>query len=223
VAWAEAYRTLYGAWPTVCSGLGARAGRWPSCTGKQVHGAPGETWVNVNQALTKGLRGLPGGDTLPRLLARERGRRHIHAQPRLTAWALAHRARTGRWPNAKSGPVEGAPGETWSAVREALRQGLRGLPRGSLPWLLARRFGARNPADLPRLTERQILRWADAHREGARSRCASTRCGAAAARRRWRRRPALSRRPGPKRQRPGSYRGVALLRAGRRGPRRCGV
>lgn len=48
----------------------ARTGRWPSCTDGQVHGAPGETWVNVNQALTKGLRGLPGGDTLLRLLRR---------------------------------------------------------------------------------------------------------------------------------------------------------
>ena len=46
----------------------ARTGRWPSCTGGQVHGAPGETWVNVSQALTQGLRGLPGGDTFPRLL-----------------------------------------------------------------------------------------------------------------------------------------------------------
>jgi hypothetical protein len=125
--------------------------------------------VNVNQALAKGLRGLPGGDTLPRLLAHERGKRHKHAQPRLSeeqvaAWAQAHRARTGRWPNVSSGLVEGAPGEAWSAVCAALRQGLRGLPRDTLPRLLARRFGARNQGDLPRLSERLILRWADAHR-----------------------------------------------------------
>jgi hypothetical protein len=44
----------------------ARTGRWPSCTGGQVHGAPGETWVNLSQALRLGLRGLPGGDTLRR-------------------------------------------------------------------------------------------------------------------------------------------------------------
>jgi hypothetical protein len=125
--------------------------------------------VNVSQALRLGLRGLAGGDTLPRLLARERGKRHLHGQPRLTedqivAWAQAHHSRTGRWPNASSGPVEGAPGETWPAVREALKQGLRGLPRGSLARLLARRLGARNRGDLPRLSERLILRWADAHR-----------------------------------------------------------
>jgi hypothetical protein len=51
LAWADSHR--------------ARTGRWPSCTDTQVHGAPGETWVNVNQALLKGLRGLPGGDALP--------------------------------------------------------------------------------------------------------------------------------------------------------------
>jgi hypothetical protein len=155
LAWADSHR--------------ARTGRWPSCTGGRVRGAPGETWVNVNQALRLGLRGLPGGDTLPRLLARERGKPHMHRQPRLTegqvaAWAQAHRARTGRWPNEDSGPVEGAPGEAWSAVCAALRQGLRGLPRGSLPRLLARRLGARNRTSLPRLTEGRVLRWADAHR-----------------------------------------------------------
>jgi hypothetical protein len=116
-----------------------------------------------------GSRGLPGGDTLPRLLARERGRRHPGELPRLTerkvaAWAQAHRDRTGRWPNANSGPVEGAPGESWSAVAGALQQGGRGLPRGSLPRLLAGRCGARNRTSLPRLTEGRVLRWADAHR-----------------------------------------------------------
>jgi hypothetical protein len=156
LAWADAHR--------------ARTGRWPSCTEGRVHGAPGETWVNVNQALEKGFRGLPGGDSLPRLLERERGKRHKHRQPRLTedqvvAWAQAHRARTGRWPTENSGPVEGAPGEEWPAVGEALRQGWRGLPGGdTLPRLLARRLGARNIASLPRLSESQILRWADAHR-----------------------------------------------------------
>ena len=111
LAWADAHH--------------ARTGRWPSCTQGQVHGTPGEAGVNVNQALTNGLRGLPGGDSLPRLLERERGKWHKHRQPRLTedqlvAWAQAHHARTGRWPNRRSGPVEAAPGESWSAVCAAL-------------------------------------------------------------------------------------------------------
>jgi hypothetical protein len=147
----------------------ARTGRWPSCTEGQVPSARGETWRNISQALSAGSRGLPGGDTLPRLLARERGKRHPGELPRLTerqvaAWAQAHRARTGRWPTEDSGPVAGAPGESWSAVAGALQQGGRGLPRGSLPRLLARRCGARNIGDLPRLSEAQILCWADAHR-----------------------------------------------------------
>jgi DNA-binding CsgD family transcriptional regulator len=35
--------------------------------------APGETWSAIQDALLRGGRGLPGGDTLFRLLARERG------------------------------------------------------------------------------------------------------------------------------------------------------
>ena len=46
-------------------------------------------------------------------------------------WADAFQARTARWPNRKSGPITEAPGETWLAVENALRQGLRGLPGGS--------------------------------------------------------------------------------------------
>jgi hypothetical protein len=48
-------------------------------------------------------------------------------------------------------------------LRGAAAGAARPAPRHP-PRLLARRFGARNPADLPRQTERQILRWADAHR-----------------------------------------------------------
>jgi hypothetical protein len=156
LAWADAHH--------------ARTGRWPSCTEGQVHRAPGETWRNVSQALSVGSRGLPGGATLPRLLARERGKRHPGELPRLTerkvaAWAQVHRDRTGCWPTENSGPIAGAPGETWSAVSGALRQGVRGLPGGdTLPRLLARRLGARNRYGLPRLTGGQVLRWADAHR-----------------------------------------------------------
>src|SRR5262249_32842998 len=72
--------------------------------------------------------------------------------------------RTGRWPAVKSGPIPEAPGETWVAVDQALRMGARGLPGGSsLAGLLLKRRGVRNPAALPRLSEEQILHWADAH------------------------------------------------------------
>jgi hypothetical protein len=66
------------------------------------------------------------------------------AKPKLTleqvvAWADAHFACAGSWPSRLSGPVGGAPGETWGALETALRQGHRGLPGGdSLARLLAR-------------------------------------------------------------------------------------
>ena len=92
--------------------------------------------MRVNTALIEGLRGLPGASSLPQLLAEHRGVRNHLRLPRLTVeqvagWAEAHHARSGRWPTATSGPVEGAPGETWKAVATALEQGLRGLPGGS--------------------------------------------------------------------------------------------
>jgi hypothetical protein len=58
------------------------------------------------------------------------------------AWADAHYARTGRWPTAASGPVEGAPGEAWGNINAALSDGYRGHPGGnSLARLLDRRRG----------------------------------------------------------------------------------
>jgi DNA-binding CsgD family transcriptional regulator len=69
------------------------------------------------------------------------------AKPKLTvaqilAWADAHKARTGDWPQATSGPIAAASGQTWKAVETALVQGLRGLPgRDSLVRLLRRRRG----------------------------------------------------------------------------------
>jgi hypothetical protein len=68
-------------------------------------------------------------------------------KPRLTealilGWADAHEARSGRWPSALSGPVAAAPGENWTALDQALRRGVRGLPGGnSLARLLGRERG----------------------------------------------------------------------------------
>jgi hypothetical protein len=61
---------------------------------------------------------------------------------RILAWADDHKARTGRWPSAGSGPVGGTPGETWAAVNSALADGRRGLSGGdSLSRLLKRERG----------------------------------------------------------------------------------
>ena len=83
---------------------------------------------------------------------------------RILAWADAHHKRTGAWPQAYSGPVKDAPGETWLAVDGALKMGNRGLPGGSsLARLLAQKRRVRNRKDVPRFTVKEILMWADAH------------------------------------------------------------
>jgi hypothetical protein len=46
----------------------ARTGRWPHRHSGPVAAAPGEKWVNIDQALLKGGRGLAAGSSLARLL-----------------------------------------------------------------------------------------------------------------------------------------------------------
>jgi hypothetical protein len=149
----------------------ARTGVWPRLNAGPIPEAPGETWAAVDAALHDGGRGLPGGSSLPRLLAEHRGRRNVAALPPLTPasilqWADAHHARHGRWPAVRSGPVEAAAGETWAGVDAALRSGVRGLPGGSsLTRLLAEQRQMRNPCALPDLAKEQILAWARVHHE----------------------------------------------------------
>lgn len=113
-----------------------QTGQWPKADSGPIPQAPGENWSKINNALDTGLRGLPGGSSLARLLARRRGVPVRELPPRLSyqqilAWADAHYAQTGRWPWARSGPVAAAPGENWIALDAALRVGARGLPGGS--------------------------------------------------------------------------------------------
>ena len=135
LAWADAHRSRTGAWPSAVSG--------------PVRDAPVETWGAVDQALRKGLRGLPGGWSLDRLLAERRGKRPKASGQLLTveqvlAWADAHHARTGQWPTHRSGRVLDAPAESWANLSMALYCGYRGLPGGgSLAALLESRRGVR--------------------------------------------------------------------------------
>lgn len=143
-------------------------GEWPNASSGPVTGAAGETWEKFEAALRVGVRGLPGGSSLAQLLERERGvpnRKNLSA---LTiAWILeradAHHAQHDAWPRLTSGPVIGAPHETWRAIEAALRAGGRGLPRGSsLAKLLAAERGVPNHLAKAPLTEDRILIWADA-------------------------------------------------------------
>jgi hypothetical protein len=58
LAWADAHH--------------ARTGRWPHRYSGLVLEAPGESWDRINGALREGHRGLPGGDSLAKLLDRHR-------------------------------------------------------------------------------------------------------------------------------------------------------
>jgi hypothetical protein len=140
LAWAEAHRE--------------RAGRWPSLKSGAVIDAPEETWARVQSALHFGLRGLPGGSSLARLLQTARGASNLTERPRFSEeeilrWVDAHYERTGHWPTPDSGPIpESICGDTWGAVEAAIRLGARGLPgRSSLARLLQRERGGSSRSD----------------------------------------------------------------------------
>jgi len=155
--WADAHFQRTGSWPTTSSGA--------------IPNSNGENWAAINVALHHGVRGLPGGSSLARLLAAHRGVRNRKqlrplTEDRILAWADRHREQTGSWPSSKSGAIAEAPGETWMAVEMALRHGQRGLPGGSsLTWLLAEKRGAENAWTRRILSVEQILAWADAFHE----------------------------------------------------------
>src|SRR5207248_1594543 len=71
-----------------------RTGQWPTTERGPIPEAPGETWANVNAAMQQGRRGFHKGDSLPRLLAENRGVRNLKGLPSLSfaevlAWADA--------------------------------------------------------------------------------------------------------------------------------------
>jgi hypothetical protein len=146
-----------------------RTGSWPNMRSGPIVGAGHATWKAIDSALRDGLRGMSRGSSLARLLAEKRGvRNRLNAPPlsrsQILRWAEAYHRATHKWPSSNSGPIAGAPGETWKGVDLALRHGYRGLPRGpSLAKLLADERKVRNRTNLPQLTPRQILAWADDH------------------------------------------------------------
>jgi hypothetical protein len=122
LAWSDAFFRCTGQWPRRGSGV--------------IPESEGETWALVDSALVRGLRGLPQGLSLARLLARERGYRNKQALPPLTEaqilqWADRHFARSGAWPTRDSGPIPESAGEVWANVDAALKLGLRTLSGGS--------------------------------------------------------------------------------------------
>lgn len=118
----------------------------------------------VLESVRRQVHGVTGGQM------REFAQRLREAAPRplteeqILAWADAHLNRTGEWPQVLSGLIDGAPGETWCNIDNALRVGLRCLSGGSsLAQLLAKQRNVPNRLDLPKLIVANILKWADAH------------------------------------------------------------
>ena len=136
-AWGDAHRVANGRWPNRYSG--------------PIRTHPGETWVNIDEALQHGRRGLPTGTSLAELFASQaEDAAWNRARPRLIldqvlAWADAHYLATGRWPRTQSGTIPGAPGEKWVNINQALYTGCRGLPRGSS---LSKLFAGRRAPDV---------------------------------------------------------------------------
>ena len=157
LGWADAHRR--------------RTGHWPLANSGTVHKQPKHTWFGIDQGLREGRHGLPGSSSLMQLLFEHRGvRNHMHLPSlsvrQILTYARAHHSRTGRWPTARSGAIDGAPGETWLAIAMALSKGHRGLPRGSsLPRLLAEHCGVHKRVLRPQWNETLILGWAKAHRK----------------------------------------------------------
>jgi superfamily II DNA or RNA helicase len=118
--WADAHHAAAGEWPK------AKTGAIP---------ATGESWGSIDMMLWRGGRGLPGGDSLARLLATHRGYRNPAALAPLTIleilkWAEEWRRRNGRLPRITSGEIPGSQ-DSWESVNRALIKGLRGLAGGS--------------------------------------------------------------------------------------------
>jgi superfamily II DNA or RNA helicase len=146
-------------------------GRWPTSTSGQVAGKDGEDWNNINASLRVGLRGLPGGSSLAKLLeefrdVRNRGQLPPLTEEKILEWADHHYEVNGKWPRTTDKAIQGARGEKWSNVNACLGQGLRGLPGGSsLAKLLSSKRGSRNKAALPRLSKEIIETWAKRYRD----------------------------------------------------------
>ncbi len=154
--WADSHHAAVGAWPLTSSG--------------KLKGVSGECWRTIDIYLRRGVRGLPGGQSLSRLLAEHRGVRwqrpaKVLSETLIVDWADAYLATHRRWPDRRCGPIDQAPGETWSAIDSALIHGRHGLSGGtSLSRLILEHRGPEARNRPPPLTLEQVRIWCDGHK-----------------------------------------------------------
>lgn len=135
-----------------------------------VPGLSDETWVGIDLALSKGLRGLAGGTSLSVLLAPMRkelgilrsSEKQTLSEKQVLAASIKYFRATGQFPNQKTtDSVPGMPGETWTILDTALRDGNRGLPGGSSLSILTKaardKVGLVKKHEKGELTVKQIL------------------------------------------------------------------
>ena len=117
-------------------------GKWPSCYTKErilVGPLKDTTWGTIQSILYKGGRGLPGGSSLADVLQNAGHKKNQKKQADITMEQIVEAAiqfhgRTNKSPSQSTkelileGPLKDT---TWSAINSALRDGSRGLPRGS--------------------------------------------------------------------------------------------
>jgi hypothetical protein len=113
LAWADAHHTATGAWPKASSG--------------PVAAAPGEHWRSIASSLRQGWRGLPGGDSLPRLLVRHGRTRELWDAP--GHWTAAEDALMRDLPPAEAARQTGRTLRAVYARRERLGLTHRQSPR----------------------------------------------------------------------------------------------
>lgn len=145
--------------------------KWPkSESGLDEGGYCGDTWRAYSNGLSLGLRGLPGGSSLAKLLSSRFGVRNCKSRPRLSKSGILelasyHRSIFNAWPNIASGEVKGGgQGDTWKIYDHCLREGQRGLPGGSsLAEILSEAYGAPLKINKKQTSEAEIVCLAKNH------------------------------------------------------------
>lgn len=113
-----------------------------------------ETWAGVNVCLRRGLRGLPGGETLKSVLkeAAVVTEKAPLNQEDIEEALVAYYQENGCLPCALNTEMVPALGSSWATLNGTLQKGHRGLPGGDSVHQMAVRLGLVEPVRRPDLT-----------------------------------------------------------------------